>query len=296
MKQAFLVIAHNNPEILRYQLELLDSVDTAFYIHIDKHADMDKKKLRNAVKRSYIEFIPSKKIRWGQYSQIDCELRLLQAAIRRGGYDYYHLISGVDMPLHTVDEMDSMLSVAPNREYIHFDSQQTDDSVKDRVRFYHLFPGRKNWQKRIDGAFVELQRFLHIGRWKHVDLVIQKGANWFSITDSLAKSIIADWQKIHKYFAWSYCGDEVFLQTYVYNSAYREHLASQCFDNDYMMCLRKIDWERGNPYVFRIEDYPELNSSKCLFARKFDWGVDSEIIQKLYKMLKNRNGAGCERL
>ena len=50
-----LVIAHNNPEILRYQLELLDSVDTAFYIHIDKHADMDKKKLRNAVKRSYIE-------------------------------------------------------------------------------------------------------------------------------------------------------------------------------------------------------------------------------------------------
>lgn len=288
MKQAFLVIAHNNPEILRCQLELLDSADTAFYIHIDKHAVIDKEKLRNAVKKSYIEFVPSKKIRWGQYSQIDCELRLLQAAVRHGGYDYYHLISGVDMPLHTVNEMASMLGATPNREYIHFDSQIADDSVKDRVRFYHLFPGRKCWQKKIDGILVKLQRFLHVDRWKHVNLVIQKGANWFSITDSLAKSIIADQEKIHQYFSWSYCGDELFLQTYVYNSVYRERLASQHFDNNYAMCLRKIDWERGNPYVFRTEDYQELCSSKCFFARKFDWKIDRAIIEMLYDRLKNK--------
>ena len=35
MKHAFLIIAHNNPEILYAQLEILDSVDVDFYFHLD---------------------------------------------------------------------------------------------------------------------------------------------------------------------------------------------------------------------------------------------------------------------
>lgn len=293
MKQAFLVIAHNNPEILCHQLAMLDNANTAIYLHIDKRANIDRATLREVVKQSYLEFIPSRKIRWGQYSQIDCELRLLRAALKRG-YDYYHLISGVDLPLHTVNEMEERLKANPGCEYIHFDAETADCTVIDRVRYYHLFVGRSSWQKRLDGVLVWVQRLLGLDRWRKTGLVLQKGANWFSITDSLARSIAADAAQIRHLFAWSRCGDELFLQTYVYNSAFRERLVKRPFDNDYAMCLRKIDWDRGTPYVFRQEDYEELIASSCLFARKFDWSIDPKIVRKLYKRLKEKDESGCE--
>ena len=41
-------------------------------------------------------------VQWGGYSQIKCELKLLKSAIEHN-YDYYHLISGVYLPLKTQD-------------------------------------------------------------------------------------------------------------------------------------------------------------------------------------------------
>lgn len=293
MKQAFLIIAHNNPEILTYQLELLDSEDVAFFIHIDKRASINKSELIKHVKKAHIEFIEPKKIKWGSYSQIDCEIRLLKASVQRK-YDYYHLISGVDMPLHTISEMQAFLEAHPNTEYIHFDANVVDDSVKDRIRFYHFFPGRKKWQKKLDGILVKAQRILNVDRLKNHKWIIQKGANWFSITHTLAQSVVVHEKEIRQSYVWSFCGDEVFLQTYIYNSIYKNRLDSLCFNDDYEMCLRKIDWARGNPYVFRVNDFDELAQSKCFFARKFDWNTDSEIVKKIYKMLKDKDGSRCE--
>ena len=42
-----------------------------------------------------------------------------------------------------------------------------------------------------------------------------------------------------------------------------------------------IDWKRGNPYVYRDEDFKQLISSNQLFARKFSWNVDKNIILKI---------------
>lgn len=55
--------------------------------------------------------------------------------------------------------------------------------------------------------------------------------------------------------------------------------------------LRLIDWERGEPYTFREEDFDLLinPSNKNLFARKFDMRVDKAIIDKLYNYLMVTN-------
>ncbi len=69
-------------------------------------------------------------------------------------------------------------------------------------------------------------------------------------------------------------------------SPYRQNLYHDRFDNDCGACLRYIDWERGNPYVFRREDFEYLMASNCMFARKFDEKTDLEIIEQLYHTLK----------
>ncbi len=50
--------------------------------------------------------------------------------------------------------------------------------------------------------------------------------------------------------------------------------------------MRKIDWERGRPYIFRKSDFDELISTNCMFARKFDEKIDNEIIEVLYKYIQ----------
>lgn len=45
--------------------------------------------------------------------------------------------------------------------------------------------------------------------------------------------------------------------------------------------LRLIDWERGGPYVWRINDLDQLLSSNCFFARKFSMMVDEKIIDAI---------------
>ena len=45
--------------------------------------------------------------------------------------------------------------------------------------------------------------------------------------------------------------------------------------------MRYVDWERGGPYIFRLEDFDELTKCGMCFARKFDAKVDDKIIDKL---------------
>ena len=65
------------------------------------------------------------------------------------------------------------------------------------------------------------------------------------------------------------------------NKRYKSPYKHESFDNQRMDIVRAIDWHRGHPYIYRIEDYKMLKESNCLFARKFDENVDNEIIDKL---------------
>ena len=56
------------------------------------------------VKKSALHFVENVREQWGGYSQIQSELILFQAAWEHG-YEYYHLISGVDLPIKTQDEI-----------------------------------------------------------------------------------------------------------------------------------------------------------------------------------------------
>ena len=85
----------------------------------------------------------------------------------------------------------------------------------------------------------------------------------------------------------TYCCDEVFLQTLVYNSSYKNNLYSYIID-DYHANMRDIDWKRGRPYTWRNTDFDELMASDYLFARKFDEQIDDQIVYKIYMRLKSK--------
>ena len=73
----------------------------------------------------------------------------------------------------------------------------------------------------------------------------------------------------------------MFLQTIIYNSEFIERVVSDNYCDNYRNILYQIDWKRGNPYEYTLEDYKELMSSGMLFARKFNWNKDKEVICKI---------------
>ena len=82
-----------------------------------------------------------------------------------------------------------------------------------------------------------------------------------------------EYKKYKNIFRFTFCPDEIFLQTILLHSPQ----INTIIDDD----LRYIDWKRGEPYTFRLEDYDLLIHSEKLFARKFNSTVDEAIIYKI---------------
>lgn len=271
-KHAFLIICHDNFEILKRILKLLDDERNDIYLHVDKRfVSFNKDEIEGILEKATLKIIARRKVNWGGYSLIDVELSLLKEATQKQ-HIYYHLLSGVDMPLKTQDEIHCFFHQNKGREFVSVDeSVEAGNNINTRIKYYYLFqdhigriPGIKSGiLERVERCSLAIQKFLKIDRVKKIGMPIYKGANWFSITHELALFVISQERKIKKLFKYSLCADELFLQTLVMNSQYKEKITNDC--------LRYIDWNRGTPYTFTVEDKEKLLESKKIFARKFDY-------------------------
>lgn len=289
-KHAYLIMAHNQFEILKKLLLLLDYEWHDIYLHIDKKVKgFNFANFSIVCKKSKVYFVERESIHWGGYSQIKCELELLKSAVKKE-YSYFHLLSGVDLPLRTAEELYYFFEKCGRKEFIHFDYINFNSDIQ-RMSLYHFFQERnlkRNYLLRyIEKLSLFIQKKIGINRIKRNQIIWQKGSNWFSITQDLTKYILNKEKWIKKTFFMTACCDEVFLQTLVFNSKYEKRLYNREYNNNYDSIKRKIDWKRGNPYIWREEDWEQLKDSTFLFARKFDYTIDKNIVEKLYQYIIN---------
>ena len=105
--QAYLIIAHKNLEQLKKLLKLLDYSKNDLYIHIDKKAEKEiiEFDFSKCCKYSKVYKFFEYSVNWGSENVINCELFLLKKANENKKYEYYHLISGADLPLKGAKEI-----------------------------------------------------------------------------------------------------------------------------------------------------------------------------------------------
>jgi len=288
---AYMIIAHNQFELLEKLICALDDERNDIFVHIDaKVKDFDFERFKSLCSRSGIYFTNERiNITWGDYSQVKTEMLLIKTAVEKedksNPYTYFHLLSGVDLPIKSNDYIHSFFEENNGKEFIHFTSKDTK-VAESRIRYYHFFrKKRNNINKIIAQVLLRVQMILKINRLKPLGIKAQKGCNWFSITGDFAHYVYNNLDKYEKIFRWSYCGDEVFIQTLLLNSPFKDNLFVPESKNNHFACVRLIDWHRGNPYVWRAEDYDEIMASPCLFARKFDLNIDREIVEKILESI-----------
>lgn len=291
-KHAFLIIAHKDDIVFRTLIKLLDVEENDIYIHMDKkNKSYNPKSIESIVQYSDVYHIGRTKISWGGYSQIDVEVRLLEEATKRNNYLYYHLLSGEDLPIKTQKYIHKFFDENQGYEFVRFQNEIFEH--KDRINYYYLLQellGRNKSKvgKIIRKLSIQIQKTMKIKRNKNIEF--QKGTNWFSITDDFARYVVSKKDWIRKVFKNTICCDEIFIQTILINSNFKEKLYHKKFDNDIHSIMRLIDWNRGKPYTFREKDFQELKSSDMLFARKFQCEIDAKIVNEIYNEVNSKNG------
>lgn len=223
-------------------------------------------------------------VRWGDFSQIECELALFKEAVH-GHYDYYHLLSGVDLPIKSAKYITDFFERNKGFEFFRIAADDKNRELTyNNTNYYYLF-NRYTKAKigkitnKLSKFSIKIQQLLHISRCKKDIWTLYKGDNWLSITDSAVRCILKNENYIRHRFKYTNCPDEIYKQTVLMNNGYGDKVfhAKEGMNS----ALRSIDWKRGHPYVWTMAEAEELVTSGNLFARKFSTKKDRKIIDFL---------------
>lgn len=131
-------MAHGNGHVLAHLIATLDHPDNDIFVHIDKKADKSLL-IQHITPHSSRLFILNKSIdvHWGGYSLIEVEMLLFRTAMEYGRYDYFHLMSGQDLPIKSISKINAFFEANKGKEFISF-FKQCYDEFTDRVTYRHF--------------------------------------------------------------------------------------------------------------------------------------------------------------
>lgn len=304
-KHAYLIIANRNFNQLCTLLALLDDYRNDIYLLIDaKSTGYSFDKFKNLLKYSNLFRVTPIKIYWGDYSQIQAELNLLKSSASKH-YSFYHLLSGLDLPLHNQNYIHSFFSKYQGKQFLTFTDREIflKNHIKNRVKYFHYLSKisekafkYKYWIKLIhlySNIELSLQKLINVNRWGKNSQELMYGSNWFSIDDDFAHYIIEHEKWIKKFFSFSVCGDELFVHTLAVNSRFDEQIYNKTGvkdkPSDRQGNMRFINWWDGGPYTWKVKDFNALiniRNKGYLYSRKFDEQIDSKIIEMVADIVR----------
>lgn len=263
MKHAFLIISHNEFEVLQMLIDRLDSERTDIFVHIDKKVKA-LPELHATHSRLYV-LEDRIDVRWGHVSQIECELLLFETAFKHGPYQHYHMLSGTHLPLKPLDEL------------LCFYDQHQGEEIMD---IWETCTGRGNiklgkwnfWLRHHQSPNPTVRRIAQsFWRWNmavqkrlpfyHLpDAQYVKSSNWVSLTQGAVEYLVSQKAYIIGKYKYSLCGDEYFVASELNGKDFKVHdekkLLFQIFDHE-------------SPRVLTKDDKEAMKASECLWARKF---------------------------
>ena len=294
MKQAYLIIAHNKIEQLKFLLLLLDYEKHDIFILFDKKAKITEKQkndLRQIVTKSSLFFTKEIPIYWGDYSLVEAEMELFETANKQEQYSMYHLLSGVDLPLDTAENIYNFFD---SRKEYNFLTMVSDElyirnKVYERVAFKTMLPHltvrtvNNNFLRSVLKIYrkfeVELQRIFKVDCFKKFNLELKYASNWCSLNKKAVDILLEEKKLIASIFKNTKVNDELFIPTILQKHQLLDTVYSIEPTNDkptdFQGNLRYINWWGGSPHTWTdsSDDIDQLKRGKALghkFSRKFD--------------------------
>lgn len=288
MKQAILITAYKDIDQLFDLVNFFDD-DFNIYIHMDKKAKYSEKDFEVIKNIANIKLFSTKyNVFWGGFSHLKAILFLVEKAIACPDNQYFHLISGHDVPIKPISFFKNFPVLNKGSEFISFFEIPkigwVDNGGLDRIEYYHLndlFSIKKSIKSyTIAKRFIRLQKKLSIKRKISAKIPkLYSGSTWWSLSRSCLL-YVCEYTKESIFFLnrikYTFCSEEIYFQTVILNSTFAQHVKNYNY--------RYIDWKArhgNNPAILDESDYEILVNSDALFARKIDPKISAKLLDKL---------------
>ncbi|WP_293887059.1 MULTISPECIES: beta-1,6-N-acetylglucosaminyltransferase [unclassified Sphingobacterium] len=282
LKHAYLILAHNEFDVLQKLVHCLDDKRNDIYIHFDqKVAQLPELSTQHAqlcVLHARVD------VHWGDVSVVAAEYRLFETAAAQQQYAYYHVLSGVDLPLKSQDEIHAFFAAHQGQEFIGFQKGNCDKEIDRKVRRIHFYPNRFRAGKGLSAYWYRAARAFSLrfqglfGLYRNQDVIFKKGTQWVSVTDAFVRYLLTHKSAVLKMYQHTFCSDEIFIQTLCWNSRFR--LKRHHTNSEYHDCQRMIGWHKGELTEWTSADFDRLIASDLLFARKFS-AKNMELVDRM---------------
>jgi hypothetical protein len=293
MKIAYLILAHNNPQLLKRAIGALSSEDCAFFIHVDQKSNIkDFSQLEGENVFFSRKRVP---VYWGEFSLVQPVLFLLQQALGNpANCDYFVLMSGRDYPLRSSRYIHKFLEEHRGLEFISMVKMPAPGKPISRIntlRFQSNKPVRRfvvRGLARVGLAQRDYRKHLR-------GLEPYSGSQWWTLTRDACQYILefaVHNQHFVRYFEDVFAPDEAFFHTILGNSMFAPRIRRNLlFD----------DWSTPGPHpaiinerhvaFFESQDRicvkNAYGSGEALFARKFSEN-SADLIRRIDEMIARK--------
>ncbi len=261
-RHAYLILAHNEFEVLSRLVTALDDERNDIYVHVDARVrELPSLKTHKSRLEVLEDRIPTF---WGDTSLMEAEYRLLRLAAAHGGYSFYHIISGVHFPLKNQDGIHDFFD-GQEKCSVLSPMETTEKEIEYKFARRHFFVRGQSSSSPVVQRLCNIlwRMILFFQKWlpkrncKDIDV---KASQWCSLSEDAVVCLLANHGEAVKRFRHTFCCDEFFvpymLKKYGIRWTEDEHLLFMKF-------------RIFSPKVLDEQDFEAIVGSGCLFARKF---------------------------
>jgi hypothetical protein len=273
MPQAILITAYKNQKQLIELINQFSESNFTVYVHLDKKSAINESQLKKTfIEKHHIRIYSKYKVNWGSRNHLKAILFLAEQAFKNRDNIYFHLITGQDKlvgsPEYLIHQFDKSKDYLQHIPYpVSYLPKGATDWF-EYYNFYDILDAKKHLK------YIRLIRNLQIkfGIKRSFDKPFQQkyyGSTYWSLTLETLEYVIEYTHNQPAFFRrlkHTFCAEELYFPTVVLNSPRASNVVN---DN-----LRFIKWEAngktGSPKVLDESDWPEIQASGKLFARKFE--------------------------
>lgn len=269
---AYLITLHQQPHQFSRLFKSIYNHENIYAIHVDRRAPpiVHQEVAQNIKHYPNAFLIKSEVTTWGGYSMVDVMLKGMDELLHRSDdWQFFINLSGHDFPLHNQESIIRILSNYLGCNFLNIEDQRRE-RPSTLHRLQHFVPSAaigKPITRRT------LRPFLP-------QTVPYVSSQWMILARDFCKFVTesTEVERIKNFYRNTLVAEEGFFPTVMMNTSYEGGIVKDS--------KREVDWimfgnVRLHNRIFTLNDANRLMRSTCLFARKFDEEVDSQILDLL---------------
>lgn len=293
MKHTIIILAHKN---LTQVLELAKFFSRNCYviIHIDKKQKVNQEILNELANLQQVISVSQQyEVNWGGYSILECEIGLLNDAIEKTDSEYFHLISGQDYPVRSLEFFLDFFERRKGKnfiQYTHLPHPGWEGNTYKRFQYYYPYDYSSNRPNPRKWVWEEVKKQQEKGIKRPIPDEFDHlygGSQWFSITREAVR-ILLDYtsQKpsLYRRMWMTFAPEESYIATVLVNLLEKDKIENSNH--------RYIRWkhENGNrPANLGLEHFYYLLDYDYLFARKIEHPISNPLLKQINRYLISDN-------